>query len=90
MESPFIENIFSNVYVSLLSFQLSEKFVISFQSYISNACVHAGDSLRNMGSRHPLLLLLGSQLLVLADLRYGANIFQLLDGTVYLSCQCST
>lgn len=86
MESPFIENIFSNVFVSLLSFPLSETFVISFQSYVSNACVHVGGSHRNTGSQHPLLLLLGRQLLVLADLQYGANIFQFLDGTVHLYC----
>lgn len=79
-------NVFSNVFVSLLSFQLSEKFVVSFQSCISNACVHVGDSLRKTGSRHPLLLRLGSQLLVLANLQYGASIFQFLDGTVHFYC----
>lgn len=57
MESPFIEKVFIDVLVSC------ERFVVSFQSYISNVCVHVESSLRNMGSQHPLVLLLRSQFL---------------------------
>lgn len=84
--SPQLQKVFSVMDLSFLSFQLREKSVISFQSYISNARVRVGDSLRNTGSRIPLLLLLGSQLLVSAELQCGASIFQFLDGTVHLYC----
>lgn len=68
----------------VLPFLLSEKFVITFKSYISNVCVHVERSLRNTRSQHPFLPHLGSQLLVLPDLQCGASIFQFLDGTVHL------
>lgn len=38
------------------------------------------------GSQHLLLLLLGSQVLGLANLQCGASIFQFLDGKVDLYC----
>lgn len=49
MELPPIENVFCNVFV--LSFPLSESFVVAFQSYIGNGCVSACRwSLRKSGS----------------------------------------
>lgn len=38
------------------------------------------------GSQHLLLLLLGSQVLGLANLQCAASIFQFLDGKVHLCC----
>lgn len=86
MESPPVESVFCNVFVS--SFPLSESFVMAFQSYVGNGCVSAcwGPLGKQGLLSASALLLLGIQLLVSAHLQYGASIFQILDGTAHLYC----